>query len=106
MIDARTLRGAVEATPTDQLPRLLGLFAELTAIAQQRLLAPEPPPKAQGDNLELVDATEMARRLDVPVSWVRERARAGRIPARKLGHYLRFDPRAVADALSAQDTDS
>ena len=38
----------------------------------------------------LIDADEVARRLCLPVSWIREEARAGRIPARKCGKYWRF----------------
>ena len=38
----------------------------------------------------LIDADEVARRLCLPVSWIREEARARRIPARKCGKYWRF----------------
>jgi excisionase family DNA binding protein len=45
-------------------------------------------------NCELLTVTEIARTLNVPVSWVYERTRrrgAERIPHLKLGKYLRFE---------------
>jgi excisionase family DNA binding protein len=38
----------------------------------------------------LMDAEQAAGFLQVPVSWVRAEARAGRIPHVKLGRYTRF----------------
>jgi excisionase family DNA binding protein len=38
----------------------------------------------------LLDAPELAKRLGVPESWVREQARLGNLPSFKLGHYVRF----------------
>ena len=38
----------------------------------------------------LLDAKEVAERLDVPESWVRESA-PGAMPCVKLGRYVRFD---------------
>jgi excisionase family DNA binding protein len=43
----------------------------------------------------LLDAVELADRLGVPASWVRESARSGAIPCVRLGRYVRFD---LADA--------
>ncbi len=45
----------------------------------------------------LVDVREMARRLNVPVSWLYKRTRLGpqAIPHVRLGKYVRFDPEAV-----------
>ena len=39
----------------------------------------------------LVTAGEVAERLGVPESWVRESARSGAIPHVRLGRYIRFD---------------
>jgi len=39
----------------------------------------------------LLDAKEIADRLGVPASWVRESARSGAIPHIRLGRYVRFD---------------
>ncbi len=43
----------------------------------------------------LLDANEVAERLNVPTSWVRESVRSGAIPHVRLGRYVRFDWPAV-----------
>jgi excisionase family DNA binding protein len=43
----------------------------------------------------LLDATEVAQRLNVPTSWVRAETRAGRLPHVALGRYRRYDWEAV-----------
>jgi hypothetical protein len=50
----------------------------------------------QFDAQRLIDAPELARRLGVPESWVRNRTRARtpvfeRIPCIRLGRYVRFE---------------
>jgi excisionase family DNA binding protein len=47
----------------------------------------------------LLDAAEVADRLGVPVSWVRESARSGAIPCVRLGRYVRFDMADVEEWL-------
>jgi excisionase family DNA binding protein len=39
----------------------------------------------------LLTADEIAGRLGVPTSWVRESVRSGAIPHVRLGRYVRFD---------------
>jgi excisionase family DNA binding protein len=39
----------------------------------------------------LFDAVEVAERLNVPVSWVRESTRSGAMPCVELGRYRRYD---------------
>lgn len=39
----------------------------------------------------LLTAAEIAERLGVPETWVRESARSGAIPHIRLGRYVRFD---------------
>jgi hypothetical protein len=41
----------------------------------------------------------MARRLRLPVKWLREEAEAGRVPCLKAGRAFLFDPDAVEKAL-------
>lgn len=43
----------------------------------------------------LLSVGEVAARLGVPRSWVYNAAEAGKIPAVKLGKYVRFDPREL-----------
>ena len=39
----------------------------------------------------LLDAREVAERLNVPVSWVRESTRSGAMPHLRLGRYVRYE---------------
>ena len=39
----------------------------------------------------LLNADEVAERLGVPTSWVRESTRSGAIPHVRLGRYVRFE---------------
>jgi len=41
--------------------------------------------------VSLLNAEQAAELLNVPVSWVRAEARAGRIPCVRLGRYVRFE---------------
>jgi excisionase family DNA binding protein len=45
--------------------------------------------KVKADS-ELLGPEELAARLKVPVSWVYENSRLGKIPSVKLGRYVRF----------------
>lgn len=40
----------------------------------------------------LIDATEAARLLGVPATWLLAQARARKVPHQRLGRYVRFDP--------------
>jgi excisionase family DNA binding protein len=44
----------------------------------------------------LLDAEDVGAWFHVPPSWVRQEARAGRLPSIRLGHYVRFERDAVA----------
>ena len=48
---------------------------------------------------KLLRVGPMARRLRVPVKWLREEAEGGSIPHLKVGSVLLFDPEAVEQAL-------
>jgi excisionase family DNA binding protein len=43
----------------------------------------------------LLDATEVAELLHVPVTWVRESTRSGAMPSIELGRYRRYQREAV-----------
>jgi excisionase family DNA binding protein len=54
-------------------------------------------------NCELLTVSEIARALNVPLSWVYERTRrrgAERMPHIKLGKYLRFELASVRNWLN------
>ncbi len=48
---------------------------------------------------KLLTVGPMARRLRVPVQWLREQAEAGNIPHLKAGRALLFDPETVERVL-------
>jgi excisionase family DNA binding protein len=50
----------------------------------------------------LLTAAEVAERLSVPETWVRQQTRAGRMPCLELGRYRRYEWQAVADWLAEQ----
>jgi excisionase family DNA binding protein len=56
------------------------------------------------EDTRLLTADQVAERLGVPKSWVYARARAGRIPAVRLGRYYRFRPRALEDWIMEQES--
>ena len=43
----------------------------------------------------LIGINEMAKKLDVPVSWVYSRTRTNEIPHFRVGKYVKFDPEKV-----------
>jgi len=50
----------------------------------------------------LLTPEKLAGRLKVPVSWVYEQSRQGKIPSHKLGRYIRFD---LHEVLASQKID-
>ena len=46
-------------------------------------------------NQNLISIKEMAKILDVPVSWLYSRTRTNEIPHFKVGKYVKFSPEAV-----------
>ena len=55
-------------------------------------------------NGKLVNTQELAKILDVPVSWIYQRTRLGQdsIPHIKMGKYLRFKPAEVIDFFKSE----
>jgi len=51
-------------------------------------------------NLEGIKA--IAKRLDVPVSWLYSMTRTGKIPHYKIGKYCKFNPEEVLEWLKGQ----
>jgi hypothetical protein len=98
---ASTLKRYATELPANELPALVGELEAAKALAWARLAAPvrEPQP---ADDAALLDAKAMAKRLNVPESWLREHARRGRIPCVYVGRYMRFDPAAVLRTLDEE----
>ena len=98
MTDVRAqLRRLVDSTPAAELPALIAEIAGAHAAALTRLVIP-PASKTVAET-DIVTADELATRLKVPPSWVREKARAGEIPCIRAGHYMRFRLSEVLEAL-------
>ncbi len=54
----------------------------------------------------LLTASDVAELLSVPVSWVREHTRSGRIPHVQLGHYVRYREETVVSWVAEQESDA
>ncbi len=55
-----------------------------------------------GYQTELLTPEDLAKKLIVPLSWVYEQSRLGKIPTHKLGRYIRFD---LHEVLASQKKD-
>jgi len=69
-----------------------------SALAAGRQLGssnPPPVPCAPNASDELVDAQQLEQRTGVPATWWMAQARQQRIPFRKIGRRVRFDPNEV-----------
>lgn len=65
----------------------------------------ESAPPSTAPSSRLVDVREMARVLNVPVSWLYERTRKGAIPAIRIGKYVRFNSEEVLTFFRAKSPD-
>lgn len=72
---------------TETITETRQLAAELAALIGEQTISP------------LLDAGQAATLLNVPESWIRAEARAGRIPHVQLGRYVRFERQALLDWL-------
>ena len=54
-------------------------------------------------NQNLINIKEMAKKLDVPASWLYARTRTNDIPHLKVGKYVRFNESEVWDWLKKQN---
>jgi len=89
----------VEHVPPERIPHILSELANVQAALAARLAMAPPAAPAPAD---LVDAPALAKRLGVPESHVRTLQRAGAIPSRRIGKYVRFNVVDVEAALTAR----
>jgi hypothetical protein len=86
-----------------------GKLASVLKMANKADLEQSTQPKVENPPI-LIDADELARRWNVPPSWIRSHVRgrvaaADRIPHIPLGRYIRFKPGPELDAwLEARKT--
>ena len=76
--------------PLEQIPSLLALLSARLLLEgytghENRSCASSTP-----DSMTLVTAGELATRLNLPESWIRNQERLGRIPSVRAGKYVRF----------------
>jgi excisionase family DNA binding protein len=50
--------------------------------------------------MQLISPKTLAKACEVPLSWVYTRIREGTIPYIKIGHYVRFEERAIQEWLN------
>lgn len=98
MIDATLLTSLeqviAEATP-GECPVLLGELERLKGVAWGKILAGRTQP-TQAAN-ELLTMADAATRLSIPESRAYELARQGKLPAVRIGKYVRVSAQALAD---------
>jgi hypothetical protein len=78
------------------------IAAVIAALAARLLAEPEEPGAAAvktDPTGPLLDAKQLAAKLNAPVSWVYEQSRLGNIPCTKLGRYSRYRLADVEAAL-------
>ena len=89
------LAEALLKTPPESLPAIVGWLARLQSMAQLRML--------QGQTLtvsapeDLLTMAEAAKRLSIPETRAYELARKGKLPAVKIGKYVRVSGQALVD---------
>ena len=88
------LEQAVAETPVSKIPALIGILAQLQAKAQLKMLSEQNATKDRES--ELLTIRQVAARLNVPESRAYELARQGKLPAVRIGKYVRISADALA----------
>lgn len=83
----------------------------LLAEALASILKPivkEAVQEAMNNNgkVNLLTPEELAERLKVPLSWVYEQSRQGKIPTHRIGRYIRFDLCEVLESQKKKENPS
>jgi excisionase family DNA binding protein len=105
-ITAGTLRDVGDRAIEEWIERLpLARIAAVIVLLSARLVAEKKSDDVDRrrdthEHEALLTAGELAKRLNVPESWVRSEQRAGRIPFKRLGKYVRFSSWEVEAVLS------
>ena len=86
------LEQAVAETPVSQIPALIGILAQLQAKAQLKMLSEQKT--ASDRDGGLLTMRQAAARLNVPESRAYELARQGKLPAVRIGKYVRISAEA------------
>jgi excisionase family DNA binding protein len=89
------LEQAVTHTPVDAIPELIGVLAQFQARARLKLLSGHE--SAACEPQELLTMAKVATRLSIPESRAYELARQGKIPAVRIGKYVRVSAQALTE---------
>lgn len=89
------LEQALAETPVAEMPALIGALAELQAKAQLKMLSEQKLTK--GGREALLTIRQVAERLNVPESRAYELARQGKLPAVRIGKYVRVSVEGLAE---------
>ncbi len=83
---------AIDAAPIEALPAVLIYLTAVQARIAARIATvsstASPTPDAPAD--DWLTPQEAATYVNLPVSWVRDNARRGKLRSHKRGHYVRF----------------
>jgi len=86
----------------NEISKVLGdAFVEAVRLAVREEIQTALSENGHGEG-NLLTAEGLADRLMVPISWVYEQSRLGKIPTHKLGRYIRFD---LHEVLASQKKD-
>lgn len=89
------LEEAVAETPVSEIPALIGVLAELQAKAQLKLFSEQKT--IQDRQGGLLTMRQVAARLNVPESRAYELARQGKLPAVRIGKYVRVPEHSLVE---------
>lgn len=92
---------AAMVTPETAQALLIGLASIQPLLIQRALAGPQPEQREPTSKTALLDAKQVAERLNVPKSFVYEAARQGKLKPVKLGEkYVRFTQGTVDEYLT------
>lgn len=72
------------------------------ALAEGAQLCATPAPPCAATDEPLVEAEQLAAQLNVPVTWLEQKAREGVIPSLEFGRWRRFKRSEVEAAVRGQ----
>jgi len=91
----------IKTIPLEQVPSAIALLAaRLLAESTNAAHRPQNCESIAEERKRLLTAGELAKRLNLPESWVRNEERMGHIPSIRAGKYVRFKLSEVEKALA------
>jgi hypothetical protein len=98
-----TILDLIQHIPLDQVPSAIVLLAA-RLLTENQTAPHKPSNRSTHEELKtLLKAGELAERLNLPESWVRNEERLGRLPSIRAGRYVRFNLCEVEKALAERE---